>query len=456
MSLVFQQSEATAARRRFPVYLVDATDGLTPETGEAAGQPQISKNGAAFGNTSATLTAIGNGAYYVELTATELDTLGMIVVRFKSANTAEFNMHAQVVAYDPYSATDLGLSNVDAAVSSRATQADILSDATAFAGANIDAAISSRSSHTAAQAGGAAWDEARSSHTTSGTFGEASQVVRSGTAQAGGANTITLDASASATNDFYNGTLVFLISGTGALQANIVTDYNGTTKVATCRNNWITQPDATSVFVLYPGTPETDLGTVWDEDIVAAHGTADTAGLLLRALGAVISQRTNNPTLNALLGVADAAGADVPNTVTDEVWDEASADHVAAGSLGERVERLDIIASGGAGGLTDGRAQNLDNLDAAVTTRATPAQVNTEVNDVLAVDTQTLPGQTAPPASPTIVQMATWIYKALRNRKTQTASQWSLYDDAGTTVDAKATVSDDGTTAEKAEIVTGP
>lgn len=57
---------------------------------------------------------------------------------------------------------------------------------------------------------------------------------------------------------------------------------------------------------------------VWDEDVVAAHGTADTAGLLLRALGALISQRTNNPTLNALLGVPDAAGDDVPSAVWDE------------------------------------------------------------------------------------------------------------------------------------------
>jgi len=40
--------------------------------------------------------------------------------------------------------------NLDAAVSSRATQAQILSDATPFPGANLDAAISSRSSHSAA------------------------------------------------------------------------------------------------------------------------------------------------------------------------------------------------------------------------------------------------------------------------------------------------------------------
>jgi len=54
---------------------------------------------------------------------------------------------------------------------------------------------------------------------------------------------------------------------------------------------------------------------VWDENIVAAHGAASAAGLLLRALGAVISARTNNPTLDALLGVADSAANDVPNQI---------------------------------------------------------------------------------------------------------------------------------------------
>ena len=32
------------------------------------------------------------------MTATELDTLGIIILRYKSANTAEFNLHADVVA----------------------------------------------------------------------------------------------------------------------------------------------------------------------------------------------------------------------------------------------------------------------------------------------------------------------------------------------------------------------
>jgi len=84
------------------------------------------------------------------------------------------------------------------------------------------------------------------------------------------------------------------------------------------------------------------------------------------------------------------------------------------------------------------------------------AEVNAQVLDVLNVDTYAEPGQGIPPASPTIRQMLHYLYKMLRNKKEQTATVLSLYDDAGTTVDQKASVSDDGTTFTKGEIVTGP
>lgn len=84
------------------------------------------------------------------------------------------------------------------------------------------------------------------------------------------------------------------------------------------------------------------------------------------------------------------------------------------------------------------------------------ANINSEVVDVLKTDVMTLPGQEAPPLTPTIEEAISWLYKVLRNRTTQTATTWSLYDDAETTVDAKATVSDDATTAIVQEIVTGP
>lgn len=86
-----------------------------------------------------------------------------------------------------------------------------------------------------------------------------------------------------------------------------------------------------------------------------------------------VTQAVATQTYEIIPNVA-AAGASAPTAaqVADAVWDEASADHVAAGSTGERVERLDIIASGGAGGLTNARAVLIDNLDAPVTSRLAP------------------------------------------------------------------------------------
>lgn len=71
----------------------------------------------------------------------------------------------------------------------------------------------------------------------------------SGTAQAGGATTITLRSGASAVNDHYNECLVKIISGTGAGQIRTITGYVGSTKVATV-STWTTNPDATSVYVV--------------------------------------------------------------------------------------------------------------------------------------------------------------------------------------------------------------
>lgn len=72
--------------------------------------------------------------------------------------------------------------------------------------------------------------------------------LHSGTAQAGGANTITLAAGASAVNDFYKAMTVRITGGIGAGQERKVASYVGATKVATLTANWATAPDATSVY----------------------------------------------------------------------------------------------------------------------------------------------------------------------------------------------------------------
>lgn len=96
------------------------------------------------------------------------------------------------------------------------------------------------------------------------------------------------------------------------------------------------------------------------------------------------------------------------------------------------------------------------NLDATVSSRATPAQVNAEVLDVFTIDTFAEPAQGAPAATTTLANKIAYLFKFLRNKKEQTATTLSIYDDAGTTVDHKATISDNGTTYTHGEIGTGP
>lgn len=77
-----------------------------------------------------------------------------------------------------------------------------------------------------------------------------------GTAQAGGASTITLSASFSQDSDLMIGRFVFITSGTGIGQFAQITGYNNTTKVATIETAWATldsswvTPDNTSVYLV--------------------------------------------------------------------------------------------------------------------------------------------------------------------------------------------------------------
>lgn len=217
-----------------------------------------------------------------------------------------------------------------------------------------------------------------------------------GLAQAGASGTVTLPAAASATDDYYVGQLVGITTGTGAQQARKITDYNGTTKVATIGPNWATTPSTDSMLKVYriaPGVPGefcADFGfTGCDLDAALADIASDTA-----AAGSAVS---------AILGTPSGASVSA-----------------------------DILT--------------LDNF------------IDTEIAAILALldDARTEPGQGAPPVNPDLATKIDYLYKAWRNRSTQTATQYSLYDNAGTTVDQKASFSDNGTTADRGEIATGP
>ena len=75
--------------------------------------------------------------------------------------------------------------------------------------------------------------------------------IHTGTAQAGAGSTITLASGASTTDDFYNGCYVNITNNTpsNALgQARRITDYVGSTRVATVEAAWGTNPSSSSTY----------------------------------------------------------------------------------------------------------------------------------------------------------------------------------------------------------------
>lgn len=113
--------------------------------------------------------------------------------------------------------------------------------------------------------------------------------IRSNTATAGAATTITLDAGASAVTNFYINALITITGGVGVGQGRFITAYNGTTRVATV-SGWATIPDATSTFAItsfdsVPGatapTAAQNATAVWEE-LTATARSAGTYGLLVR------------------------------------------------------------------------------------------------------------------------------------------------------------------------------
>jgi hypothetical protein len=109
--------------------------------------------------------------------------------------------------------------------------------------------------------------------------------------------------------------------------------------------------------------------------------------------------------------------------------------------------------------ITAGTITTVTNLTNAPTagdlTSTMKASVNTEVLDVLNTDTFAEPGQGTPSATTTLVQKIGFLFKAWRNRTTQTASEYALYSDDAVTKDQEAVVSDDGTTTTRGEVSTG-
>ena len=167
-------------------------------------------------------------------------------------------------------------------------------------------------------------------------------ILRSSTATGGGASTITLDAGASAVDDYYNGCYVRTTGGTGGggtggadNQARKIIDYVGSTKVATVGRPWEVQPvgASTTFDILVPegwdhcanqrtllalpaaapaATGALPTTTVWTDTRGALldqldNATDGTLAEIAKTCLFTLSNRTNNHDLALLLGVPDTA-----------------------------------------------------------------------------------------------------------------------------------------------------
>lgn len=196
--------------------------------------------------------------------------------------------------------------------------------------------------------------------------------VRRGTAQAGGASTITLDSGASATDHIYERSEVAILSGTGAGQANrVITGYVGATKVATVTPAWTTNPDSSSVFAILPagadvetikGTASTgqagSMGIDWGQ-VANPTMTLDLSGTTIKNVDnaiATVTNLTNAPTNGDFTATMKTSlNAATPASITGSVAGDVQGKVLGGGAsaLVGVAAQVDLEQIGGdAGGIT--------------------------------------------------------------------------------------------------------
>ena len=116
-------NEPTSARRRIPLFLFDddSADAYAPKTGLTftASEMLISKNGAAEANSAGTVVEIAGGGYYYQATQAEMDTVGFFSVRPNKTDVYGSPSVVQIIALNLYDAAAAGLTNLDAAMTTR-------------------------------------------------------------------------------------------------------------------------------------------------------------------------------------------------------------------------------------------------------------------------------------------------------------------------------------------------
>lgn len=416
----------STASQEIPLgYFVDSTDGNTEETALTIANTDIKvwKNGATTlaNKNSGGATHISNGIYYAVLDATDTDTVGPMVIFVHVSGALTVRLECCVLAANVFDSLVGATDKLD--VNTAEIAGSNVSTSTAQIGVNV------------VNAAGTAWG---SGAITSGVFATGAITATAIAADAIGASELATDAVTEIAAGVWNSArATYTAAGSfGQGVASVQGNVTGSVASVTAGVTVTTNNDKTG-YSLTQSFP------------------TNFASMSI-TVGGEVTVGTNNDKTGYSLTVTPPTSADI----ADAVWDEALSGHTTAGSAGKALS--DAGAAGDPWGTSVPGAYGAGtagyilgtNLDATVSSRSTltAAAVNTEVVDALNVDTYAEPGSGAPSATISLAQKIGYLYKAFRNKVTQTATEYSLYADDESTVHQKATVSDDGTTFTRGEV----
>ena len=443
---------------------LDATDGVTEEAGLSP-VSEISKNGGAFA-TGPTGTHSAEGWYTLALTAAHTNTAGVLIVKaHDSANHLPVWHEVMVMptnVWDSMFGTDKLQVDVSEWLGTAAATPTVAGvpevDMTHISGTSP-----------AADKLETACDNYSATRGLTGTALPAAAADGAGGVPISDAGGLDLDAMNTNINDIETGTagaataaalatvdtvvdaikletdkLTLGDAGSGVTGSIIEEVENNAASIAALN-------DVAKTEIVSAGPITTLAGAVVNVDLVDVTTTnTDVRGTDSAALASACTE--------ARLSELDAAtGGKMANQV-DGIQTDLSNGTDGLGALKSLIDTVDtvadaikaetalIVADTGTDGVVVASLKNN-----AITAAATAA----DFVDLLWDETEALPGQEAPAATQKLRTMLAYLYKAWRNKVLQSATEYKLYADNGTTLDQKATLSDDDTDFTKGEVGTG-
>lgn len=216
----------------------------------------------------------------------------------------------------------------------------------------------------------------------------------------------------------------------------------------------------TEIATLLTGVAAIEVDT---QDLQSRVPAALVGGRIDANVGAISSDATAADNLEAVLdgtgGVTLVASAITLTTPITANATQISGDATAADNLEAAADGTGFNLGGGAvvaasvtgavGSVTGNVGGNVTGSVGSLAAQA-KADVNAEVLDVLATDTFAEVAS-VPAATSSLKDKINWLFAIARNKITQTATTWTLRNDADSASIATATVSDDGTTYTRTE-----